>query len=267
MVDVRGGVSALLNVGLGFNQEATLVENIVLRSAAMGQSIGFAKSVVREVLEFAELTAIADRRLSTLSAGERMRLGFAISTQVQPEILLLDEWIGTGDDRFMRKAKERMKSRVAGSGIVVLASHNHHLLRDICPRAFVIEQGRIIFDGPTPDAMKIYREVGAAPMASAAPAPEYIGNGRLAHGTWLGLGDLDLQKRYESLAPEEYSVAFTSPCGFPLLLDRLIEAAGKRGFRVTSVGGSTRVERVTWLGTEGQMVVAITGITGNHRAR
>ena len=104
-LEVRGRRQALLNVSLGFNGEATVEENILLRGTAMGMSVDQIRDVSPQVLEFSGLADAAQHRLYTLSAGQRMRLGFAVSTAVDQDIMLLDEWLGAGDAQFIRKAR------------------------------------------------------------------------------------------------------------------------------------------------------------------
>src|SRR3546814_2228520 len=101
----------------------------------MGLTARFLGDQIDGTLEFSGLREKVDHRLRTLSTGQKMRLGFAISTSVQHDIIMMDEWVGAGDADFMRKAKERMQSRLGGSKIVVLASHSTGLLRDICNRS------------------------------------------------------------------------------------------------------------------------------------
>lgn len=156
-LEVSGSRQALLNLGLGFNQEATVHENIFLRATAMGIDPAQIRDVVGAILDFAELGDIANRRLLTLSSGQRMRLGFAISTVVQHDIMLLDEWFGAGDFGFMRKARERLVDRVKGSKIVVVASHNMELARRLCTGGIVMEDGRIAFSGPVVEAIQFYK--------------------------------------------------------------------------------------------------------------
>src|SRR5690606_9170129 len=122
-------------------------ENIFLRATAMGVPSGHIHDMVEPVLEFAGLGHVRNRRLSTLSTGQRMRLGFSISTHAQHDIMLLDEWFGTGDFQFVRRARERMASRVEGSRIVVVASHNSFTLKKLCNRGVLLEQGKVVFDG------------------------------------------------------------------------------------------------------------------------
>lgn len=158
-VDVVGSRQALLSVGLGFNSEATVQENIYLRASAMNIASPDIRAMIGPVLEFSDLKEVANRRLLTLSSGQKMRLGFAISTMVQHDVLLLDEWLGTGDAQFVRRARERMMDRVEGSKIVVIASHKQSLLKSLCTRGLLLDQGRVVFDGDISDALSEYRRL------------------------------------------------------------------------------------------------------------
>ncbi|WP_407352684.1 ABC transporter ATP-binding protein [Luteimonas sp. R10] len=164
-LQVSGTRQALLNLSLGFNPEGTLHENIYLRATAMGISASKVRDMVGSILEFAELEQVANRRLHTLSSGQRMRLGFAISTSIQHDIMLLDEWFGAGDVQFVKKARERLSSRINGSKIVVVASHNQTLTKRLCNKGLVLEQGRILHYGPLEEAMREYSAFTARPAS------------------------------------------------------------------------------------------------------
>lgn len=171
VLEVSGARQALLNLGLGFNAEATLVENIFLRATAMGIAPGQIRDMVDQILEFSGLAPVAQRRLSTLSSGQRMRLGFAISTSVQHDIMLMDEWFGAGDASFVNKARARLNDRVASSQIVVLASHNFQMLRKVCDTGIVLEQGKVAYTGEVNAAINAYKEIyRAVPKADKKAA-------------------------------------------------------------------------------------------------
>lgn len=171
-LSIEGSCQALLNMSLGFNGEATVGENIYLRGVAMGLKAAFLREQVDGILEFSGLLEKVNHRLRTLSSGQKMRLGFAISTCVQHDIILMDEWVGAGDADFMRKAKERMRSRVGGSKIVVLASHSTGLLRDMCNRGIVLERGRLVHAGDITSSLKYYHELLARLRTGEAIEPE-----------------------------------------------------------------------------------------------
>jgi ABC-type polysaccharide/polyol phosphate transport system ATPase subunit len=167
-VQVAGSCQALLNMSLGFNGEATVRENIFLRGTAMGMKTSMLREQVDPILDFSGLREKSNHRLRTLSAGQKMRLGFAISTSFQHDVILMDEWVGAGDAEFMAKATERMQDRVGGSKIVMLASHSVGLLRDICNKGLVLEQGRLIFAGEIVDALHCYHDLLARPRERSA---------------------------------------------------------------------------------------------------
>lgn len=158
-MEVQGSRQALMNMSLGFNPEATVVENILLRGVAMGAPMKEIRSMVEPVLEFAGLEGKASHRLKTLSSGQKMRLGFAISTEVQHDIMLLDEWIGTGDAEFMERARQRMMDRVGGSKILVLATHSLSLIRSICNRAVLIDRGQLKSVGSVHKVVTAYKDL------------------------------------------------------------------------------------------------------------
>lgn len=166
-LEVSGARQALLNLSLGFNQEATVVENILLRGIAMGLKPRQANAIVAGVLEFAELVEKAGDRLKTLSSGQRMRLGFSLATAVDHEILIMDEWIGTGDAGFVKKAQERIRSKVNSAQIVVLASHNFKLMENVCNKAILLEGGRIHMAGEVKPVLDVFQQL----LRDEVPAP------------------------------------------------------------------------------------------------
>lgn len=174
-LQVAGSCQALLNMSLGFNQEATVRENIHLRGVAMGLDSRFLSTQTGPILDFANLREKANHRLRTLSSGQRLRLGFAISTSVQHDIILMDEWVGAGDSEFMARAKERMQDRVGGSKIVVLASHSISLLSSICNRGIVLEQGRLVHVGDIGSSLKAYHQLMAGLRAGREETAEARG--------------------------------------------------------------------------------------------
>lgn len=161
VVEVQGSCQALLNMSLGFNGEATVRENIFLRGTAMQLKGSSLRAHIDPILEFAGLQEKASHRLRTLSAGQKMRLGFAISTSFQHDIILMDEWVGAGDSDFMAKAKARMQDRMGGSKIVMLASHSVGLLRDVCNKGIVLERGRLVHAGDILSSLQHYHELMA----------------------------------------------------------------------------------------------------------
>jgi lipopolysaccharide transport system ATP-binding protein len=144
---VRGSIGTLLDIGLGFEAEATGRENIYYRGMSMGFSRAELAAHEEEIIAFAGLDEFIDVPMRTYSAGMSVRLGFAISTQFTPEVMLIDEVFGAGDAAFMKKALERMQAIVDRSGIVVIATHDLFLLERICTRVLWLRKGEIYRDG------------------------------------------------------------------------------------------------------------------------
>jgi ABC-type polysaccharide/polyol phosphate transport system ATPase subunit len=154
---IEGRVDALFNINLGFRPEATGRRNIELRGLINGWSLREIARNMDEIIAFSELGAFIDMPMKAYSQGMSARLAFSVATVLQPEVLLMDEWIGAGDPAFQDKARERMAEIAAKAGIIVLASHNHGLLRNICNKVLHLEAGEVqefgdavdILDGDT----------------------------------------------------------------------------------------------------------------------
>lgn len=141
-VVTQGRVDALFNINLGFRREATGRRNIVLRGLINGWTADEIASRMDRIIEFSELGDFIDLPFKSYSQGMGARLAFSIATSMEPEILLMDEWIGAGDTGFQHKARDRMSELASKAGIIVLASHNHALLRSSCNRFLHLEKGR-----------------------------------------------------------------------------------------------------------------------------
>ena len=147
-IQVSGRLGVLLELGLGFESEATGRENIYYRGMAMGYSRRALAKHENDIIEFCGLGDFVDLPVRTYSAGMYVRLAFAISTAFSPEVLLVDEVFGAGDATFAYKAVARMQEIVQKSGIFVIATHDMGLVQRVCSRAIWLEAGRIVADGP-----------------------------------------------------------------------------------------------------------------------
>ncbi len=160
-VDIEGRPVPLFDIGLGIDPESTGMENIQLRGLYLGLSKAQIREKTPEIAEFTELGAFLDMPLRTYSAGMVTRLAFAISTCIEPDILLLDEGIGTGDAPFLEKARRRLDAFVERAGILVLASHSDHVVRRMCNKAVLLEHGRIVAAGGVDEVMARYAHANA----------------------------------------------------------------------------------------------------------
>ena len=147
-VDVRGQVSGLLGLGAGFDVDLSGAENILLGGAFLGLDGPRIRKLLPSIIEFADLGKFIDAPLKTYSSGMRARLGFAIATAVDPDILLLDEVLATGDANFRAKSKARVIELVKSAKAVVLVTHDMDWVREYCNRALLLEKGRVILEGP-----------------------------------------------------------------------------------------------------------------------
>jgi len=153
---VVGRIGTLLDIGLGFEGESTGRENIYYRGMTMGYSRKQLRAVEEEIVKFADLGDFIDLPMRTYSAGMVVRLGFAISTQFHPDILLVDEVFGAGDAAFSRLALERMMAMVNNSGIFVVATHDLAMVQNVCSRVIWLDRGAIVRDGPPSSVIPDY---------------------------------------------------------------------------------------------------------------
>jgi ABC-type polysaccharide/polyol phosphate transport system ATPase subunit len=155
-VHISGRTMALINASVGLNADATGRENIFLRGMYMDIHPREMREHVDQVAEFTELGNYLDMPVRTYSSGMIIRLGFAISTCIRPEILILDEWLAAGDAQFLAKAQRRMEEFVSGSGVVILASHSLALVQQWCHRAVLLRQGVAEAIGPVDEVIAQY---------------------------------------------------------------------------------------------------------------
>jgi ABC-type polysaccharide/polyol phosphate transport system ATPase subunit len=158
VVDVRGHVSGLLTLGAGFDIELTGRENILLAGAFLGLDDAVARDLLPGIIEYADLGQFIDAPLKTYSSGMRARLGFAIATSVDPDILLLDEVLATGDATFRAKSKARVLELVGEAKAVVLVTHDMEWVREYCNRAVLIEHGQVALEGEPDEVVALHRQ-------------------------------------------------------------------------------------------------------------
>ncbi len=155
-INVKGKVSALLNVMLGLNPELNGFENITLRCILQGMSFEEIQQRKSEIAEFTELDDYLMMPIRTYSAGMRVRLAFAIATAIEPEILILDEVISAGDAHFMNKAQQRIHRLINTSKSLILASHDSFTIKAICNKIIVLKSGEMVFFGDTDEGIAFY---------------------------------------------------------------------------------------------------------------
>lgn len=156
VVTVEGSLSPLIEIGVGFEPELTLVDNIMFYGVLLGHDESLVREHVEAILEFAELSEIRDQPTKTLSSGMSARLGFAIATEFRPDILLLDEVLAVGDERFRRKCSARIERFWDAHSTIMLVSHDLSYVARTCDRVVWLDCGRIRFDGRPEVAVQSY---------------------------------------------------------------------------------------------------------------
>jgi lipopolysaccharide transport system ATP-binding protein len=155
-IEIEGRVASLLEVGTGFHQELTGRENIFLNGAILGMTRAEIKRKFDEIVAFAEVEEFLDTPVKRYSSGMYVRLAFAVAAHLEPEILVIDEVLAVGDAQFQKKCLGKMSEVSRGGRTVLFVSHNMAAVSTLCDRVIVLNQGKIVFDGPTDEGVRIY---------------------------------------------------------------------------------------------------------------
>ncbi len=158
-VELEGRISALIELGAGFHHELTGRENIVVTGALLGFSRREMKGKYRDIVAFAELEEFIDTPIKQYSTGMLARLAFAIATEVDPDILLVDEILAVGDQLFQQKCLERMNNFRRKGKTTVFVSHDMGLVQSLCERILLLDHGRLRADGPAEQVIAHYHEL------------------------------------------------------------------------------------------------------------
>lgn len=165
-ISVRGRIAALIELGAGFNPLLTGRENIYINAAVLGMGKADVNRRLDEIIDFAELERFIDMPLKSYSSGMRVRLGFAVASQLEPDLLLIDEVLAVGDAAFRAKCHRRLSTLLDSGTAFLLVSHNHHTLLATCSRGIVLNKGRLIADTDISAALTAYEKDASAVDAS-----------------------------------------------------------------------------------------------------
>jgi ABC-type polysaccharide/polyol phosphate transport system ATPase subunit len=158
-VEVGGRVGSLLELGAGFHPDLTGRENVFLNGSIYGLKRAYLREQLDEIVAFAGLEHAIDRPVRTYSSGMYMRLGFAIASHINADMLLLDEVFAVGDEQFQRKCFGKIFEFKQRGGTIVFVSHDASAVERLCDRAVLLRDGSVDFDGPTHDAIVRYRQL------------------------------------------------------------------------------------------------------------
>ena len=176
-IRVRGRLASLLELGAGFHADLTGRENVFLNGSILGLSKRDIASRFDEIVAFAELERFIDQQVKHYSSGMYVRLGFSVATNVEPDVLLVDEVLAVGDEAFQRKCLDRIKTFQREGRTIVFVTHGADLVRQICDRAVVLDQGKMLAHGTPSEAVRVFRDTlltsGGLDGASNGAAPEH----------------------------------------------------------------------------------------------
>jgi ABC-type polysaccharide/polyol phosphate transport system ATPase subunit len=216
-VAVGGRIGSLLELGAGFHPELSGRENVYLQGSIHGLKRAAIREKLDEIVAFAGLEEFIDLPVRTYSSGMYMRLGFAIASHIEADVLLLDEVFAVGDEAFQRKCFGKIFEFKQGGGTIVFVSHDAAAVERLCDRAVLLRQGEVAFDGPTHEAIVRYRA-----LLAGERDPEERGAGLKEWGSQearvesLRLLGPDGEERQQYLAGEPISVALSVAADEPL---------------------------------------------------
>ncbi|MFZ5483255.1 MAG: ABC transporter ATP-binding protein [Pseudomonadota bacterium] len=167
-IELEGKVSSLTDIMQGMDMDASGYDNIVMRGIVLGLSRQEARDLIPEIEAFSELGEYLHLPVGTYSTGMMLRLAFAVSTAVTPDILLMDEMIGTGDAHFLKKARARLEELISRVAILVIASHNESILKNFCKTALLLKEGRIIHYGTVQECLALHKALPTEAVAERA---------------------------------------------------------------------------------------------------
>ena len=170
-VRIHGTVAPLLELGAGMHPELTGRENIILNGLMMGYSKAEMLARQQSIIDFSEIGEFIDTPVKQYSSGMYMRLAFSVATEVDPQVLIIDEILAVGDAKFQGKCLERLESFRKHGKTILFVTHGMKQVRDVCSRAVLLDQGQMVFDGPAREAVDEYhRRVGIVEPAIEDPA-------------------------------------------------------------------------------------------------
>jgi ABC-type polysaccharide/polyol phosphate transport system ATPase subunit len=157
LVEVTGRLTSLIELGAGFDPELPAVDNIRLSCTLMGIRRREIDACLNDIIKFAELEKFTEFPLKNYSSGMYARLGFACATTINPDVILVDEVIGVGDEAFQRKCHARLNDLRGNGKAIVLVSHDMNAVAKFCTRVYCLDHGRVVFEGPTEEGIRQYR--------------------------------------------------------------------------------------------------------------
>jgi lipopolysaccharide transport system ATP-binding protein len=178
-VQVKGRLTALIEVGAGFHPDLTGRENVFLNGAILGMSREEIRRKFDEIVEFSGVGEFIDTPVKRYSSGMYARLAFSVAAHVDPDVLLVDEVLSVGDYMFQQKCAQKMASVIRSGATVIFVSHNLRAVAELCNRALLLERGRVVQIGPTEEVIKAYLDRSHGDRRDASDREAYISRVRV----------------------------------------------------------------------------------------
>ncbi len=171
-VHVEGTIAPLIELGAGMHPELTGRENIILNGLLMGYSKAQMKEREDRIIEFAEIGDFINSPVKQYSSGMYLRLAFSVATEVDPDVLIIDEILAVGDFAFQQKCMDRLKGFQAAGKTILMVTHSAEQVLKLCDRCILLEKGSIIFNGDPAHAVELYTSgsVGEEPVLVETPS-------------------------------------------------------------------------------------------------
>ena len=215
-IEYLGSIAAMLEIGTGFNPELTGRENVYLNGSILGMSKEEIDAKFDGIVEFSEIGRFIDTPIKRYSSGMMVRLAFAVSSTMNPDILIIDEVLSVGDMRFRSKCLKRMADIANGGRTIICVSHIMGIIRSLCDRAIVLDNGKIIYDGEVEGAIELYNGKSGGTKASHY---EYDEKNR----TRGYLCDKLIIRSLDIIGNEENIYEWNEPIKFKINVDALID--------------------------------------------
>ena len=174
-VAVQGRLAALLELGSGFHMDLTGAENVRINAALLGLSRADVRRRFDRIVEFSGIGDFIDEPLRTYSAGMMMRLAFSVAINVEPDVLIIDEVLGVGDQNFFAKCFEKILEFRRAGRTILCVSHALGVLESLCGRGFWLDHGRIVKSGPIGEVIQAYQDAPAAALQGAGAGTTVLG--------------------------------------------------------------------------------------------
>lgn len=213
VVQVRGRVASLLELGAGFHPDLTGRENVFINASFLGISRKEIERRFDDIVGFAQLENFIDQQVKYYSSGMFVRLGFAVAINVDPDVLLVDEVLAVGDEAFQQKCLDRVEEFQREGRTILFVTHGADQVRRICNRAIVLDHGTMVADAAPGEAIRVFREHLHGTMTETAAQPEVVDSPMHWHDVHIGYPEPD---RHNILTGESLSIAVDFTCEAPV---------------------------------------------------